>query len=202
MEVKKHCWVRFFDWMWAVTNNEGLPFWISFPLPAIVEISLFRPFFSCLPYPSRPLFSRAPTPLSPASPPLFMRRFRGGQLSWHLTLPNIYEGVIDASVNICCKLKLVFSEKRLTSFRVDSILKWRVYIKLKVAWLRQAVIESKAVVYELTKRTQEMLFADWAQQLKIQIIFCAQSGASIRLTVWKWSGESRYPGPFPPVLEN
>ena len=25
---------------------------------------------------------------------------------------------------------------------------------------------------------------------------------SIRLTVWKWSGESRYPGAFPPVLKN
>ena len=36
----------------------------------------------------------------------------------------------------------------------------------------------------------------------IQSIFCAQSGASIRLTVWKWSGESQYPGAFPPVLEN
>ena len=36
----------------------------------------------------------------------------------------------------------------------------------------------------------------------IQSIFCAQSGASIRLTVWKWSGESRHPGAFPPVLEN
>ena len=32
--------------------------------------------------------------------------------------------------------------------------------------------------------------------------FCAQSGANIRLTVWKWSGESGYPGAFPPVLEN
>ena len=36
----------------------------------------------------------------------------------------------------------------------------------------------------------------------IQSIFCAQSGASIRLTVWKWSGESRYLGTFPPVLGN
>ena len=36
----------------------------------------------------------------------------------------------------------------------------------------------------------------------IQSIFCAQSGASIHLTVWKWSGESRYPGALPPVLEN
>ena len=36
----------------------------------------------------------------------------------------------------------------------------------------------------------------------IQSIFCAQSGASIRLTVWKWPCESRYPGAPPPVLEN
>ena len=36
----------------------------------------------------------------------------------------------------------------------------------------------------------------------MQSIFCAQSGASIRLTVWKWSCESRYPGALPPVLEN
>ena len=36
----------------------------------------------------------------------------------------------------------------------------------------------------------------------IQSIFCAQSGASIRLTVWKWSGESRYKRALPPVLEN
>ena len=36
----------------------------------------------------------------------------------------------------------------------------------------------------------------------MQSIFCAQLGTSIRLTVWKWSGESRYPGVFPPLLEN
>ena len=34
------------------------------------------------------------------------------------------------------------------------------------AWARQAVIETIAVVYELTKRTQEKLFADWAQKYK------------------------------------
>ena len=42
---------------------------------------------------------------------LFIRRFRGCQLSYKL--PNINEGVIDTSVNACCKLKLVFLEKRL-----------------------------------------------------------------------------------------
>ena len=36
----------------------------------------------------------------------------------------------------------------------------------------------------------------------IQSIFCAQSGADIRLKFWKWLGESRYPGAFSPVLEN
>ena len=33
------------------------------------------------------------------------------------------------------------------------------------------------------------------------IIQTTQSGASVRLTVWKWSCESRYPGALPPVLE-
>ena len=33
-------------------------------------------------------------------------------------------------------------------------------------------------------------------------LFYAQSGDSIRLTVCKWSGKSRYPGAFPPMLEN
>ena len=35
----------------------------------------------------------------------------------------------------------------------------------------------------------------------IQTNFCAQSGASIRHSVWKWSVEIRYPGALPPVLE-
>ena len=36
----------------------------------------------------------------------------------------------------------------------------------------------------------------------IQDSFCTQSGTSILLTVWKWSGESLYPGAFLPMLEN
>ena len=53
-------------------------------------------------------------------------------------------------------------------------------------------------------RTHEKNSGDAVRQLGsiIQSIFCAQSGANIRLTVWKWSGESRYPGAFPPVFEN
>ena len=53
-------------------------------------------------------------------------------------------------------------------------------------------------------RTHEKNSGDAVRRLGtiIQSIFCAQSVASIRLTVWEWSGETRYPGAFPPVLEN
>ena len=82
------------------------------------------------------------------------------------------QDVTDASVNTGCKLKLVFMEK-CYSFRADSILKsdgdftsnWKFpdCVLFFGAWARQAVIETIAVVYELTKKTQEKLFADWAQ---------------------------------------
>ena len=81
------------------------------------------------------------------------------------------QDVTDASVNTGCKLKLVFMEK-CYSFRADSILKsdgdftsnWKFpdCVHFFGAWARQAVIES-IVMYELTKRTQETLFTDWAQ---------------------------------------
>ena len=53
-------------------------------------------------------------------------------------------------------------------------------------------------------RTHEKNSGDAVHRLGtiIQSIFCAQSGASNRLIVWKWSGESRYPGAFQPMLEN
>ena len=137
-----------------------------------------------------------------------MRRFRGYQLSWYLELPNIYEGAIDESVNTCCKLKLVFLKKSAFSFRLDSILKWRVYIKLKVSWLRAFLWcksqTSRDPVTSRPVRSNEKNSGDAVRLLGtiIQSIFCAQSGANIRLTVWKWSGESRSPGAFLPVLEN
>ena len=58
--------------------------------------------------------------------------------------------------------------------------------------------ETTAVVYELTKRTQEVLFRFGTI---IQSIFSAQSEVNICLTVWKWSGESQSPGVLLPVLE-
>ena len=53
-------------------------------------------------------------------------------------------------------------------------------------------------------RTHEKNSGDAVRRLDtiIQSIFWAQSGASIHLTIWKWLGESWYPGALPPVLEN
>ena len=53
-------------------------------------------------------------------------------------------------------------------------------------------------------RTHEKNSGDAVRRLGtiIQSIFFAQSGTSILLAVWKWSGESRYPGALPPMLEN
>ena len=64
--------------------------------------------------------------------------------------------------------------------------------------------KSRDRVNSLCVRSHEKNSGDAVRRLGIiiQSIFCAQSGASIRLTIWKWSGESRYPRAFPPVLEN
>ena len=103
--------------------------------------------------------------------------------------------MIDASVNTCRKLKL-------------SILKWRVYFKLKVSrlhaflWCRSQTSCDR--VDSCHVQTHEKNSGDAVRWLGtiIQSIFCAQSGASIRLAVWKWSGESPYPGALPPMVEN
>ena len=57
MGVKKRCWVCFFDWMISSDKQLKLAFLNFSPTS--------RPFFFCLPYPSHPLFSQAPAPLSP-----------------------------------------------------------------------------------------------------------------------------------------
>ena len=53
-------------------------------------------------------------------------------------------------------------------------------------------------------RTHEKNSAETVRRLGtiIQSTFCAQLGASILLTVWKWSCKSQYPGALPPLLEN
>ena len=75
------------------------------------------------------------------------------------------------------------------SFRVDSVLKWRVYIKLKVSWLRAFLWcmsqTSRDRVNSRRVRTHEKNSGDAVRQLVIiiQSILCAQSGANVRLTV-------------------
>ena len=83
------------------------------------------------------------------------------------------QDVTDAGVNTCGNLKLVFLEKGLYfSGRQYFEIRWGFYVSnwkfpdcvhFFGAWAGQAVIETIAVVYELTKITQEKLFADWAQ---------------------------------------
>ena len=92
--------------------------------------------------------------------------------------------------------------------KTTSILKCSVYIKPKDSWLHAFLWcmkqTSRDRVNSRRVRTHEKNSGDAVRRLGtiIQSIFCAQSGASIRLTVWKWSGESRYPGALPPMLEN
>ena len=97
--------------------------------------------------------------------------------------------------------------KSVFSYRVDSISNWRVYIKLIVSWLHAFLWcmsqTSRDRVNSRRVRTHEENSGETVRWLgtMIQNILCAQSGASIRLTFWKWSGESLYPGAFPPVLK-
>ena len=98
--------------------------------------------------------------------------------------------------------------KSVFSFRVDSILKWRVYIKLKVSWLRAFLWCMNQTSRDWNNsrrvRTHQKNWGETVHRLGtiIQSIFCAQSGTGIRLNFWKQFGESRYPGALSPVLEN
>ena len=98
--------------------------------------------------------------------------------------------------------------KSVFNFRVDSILNWRVYIKLKVSWLRAFLWcmsqTSRDGDNSRRVRTHEKISGETVRWLGtiIQSIFCAQPGAGICLNFWKLPGESRYPGALSPVLEN
>ena len=98
-----------------------------------------------------------------------MQRFRGCQRLWYI-LNTIYK-YLRQTWPMQAWIPVVswsfYFWKSVFSFWADSILKSDgdfISIKLKVSWLRhffgawarQAVIESIAVVYEHTKRTQEM----------------------------------------------
>ena len=101
--------------------------------------------------------------------------------------------------------------KSVFSFRADSILKlggefisnWKFpdCVHFFGAWARQAAIETVAVVYEHTKRTQETCIIVLLGTI-IQSIFLCPIRSQHPLEFWKWSGESRYPGALSRVLEN
>ena len=119
----------------------------------------------------------------------------------HLKLPIIYDTLWSVRNRIFSVqielLLLIASETFFDSSVVPS------FLVRKAWWTKQRTWQlwrdnSRRV------RTHEKNWGDAVRRLGtiIQSIFCAQSGTSIPLTVWKWSGESRYPGAFPPVLEN
>ena len=104
-----------------------------------------------------------------------MRRFRGctsAVVQYLLKLPNSPKTwPMQAWIPFVSSNLYVW--KSVFSFRADSISKsdgdftsnWKFpdCVHLFDAWSRQAVIAAIVVMYELTKRTQERLFADWAQ---------------------------------------
>ena len=72
------------------------------------------------------------------------------------------------------------------------------------SWCCNIVIGNGSRVMIMGVLTHEKNSGETVRRLGtiIQSIFCAQSGAGIRLNFWKWFGESRYPGALSPVLEN
>ena len=119
------------------------------------------------------------------------------------------QDVTDASVNTCCKLKLVFLEKCLHfSSRQYFEIRWGFYIKLKVSWLRALLWCMSQTIRDRNNScrvwTHENNSGKTVRRLGtiIQSIFRAQSGAGIRLNFWKKLSEGRYPRALLPVLEN
>ena len=117
--------------------------------------------------------------------------------------------VADAHVNTCCKLKLVFLEKRLQfSARQYFEIRWVFYIKTEsfltagISLVHETDKPSSRQQPSCTKTRKELRRCVRRLGTIIQSIFCAQSGAGIRWNFWKWSGESRYPGALSPLLEN
>ena len=148
-----------------------------------------------------------------------MRRFSGCQLSWYLLkIPWLIftQDVTDASVNTCCKLKLVFLEKRAwhtgiffgKAGRQYFKIIWGFCIKLKVSWLCAFLWCMSQTNRDRNNsrrvRTHEKNSGETVRRLGtiIQSIFCVQSGAGILLNFWKYFCESRYPGALSPILEN
>ena len=78
-------------------------------------------------------------------------------------------------------------------------IRWGFYTKVKVSWLRAFLWSMSQTSCDrgnsCRARTHEKNSGETVHRLGtlIHSIFWAQSGTSILLTVWKWSGESQYP---------
>ena len=139
-----------------------------------------------------------------------MQRFRGFQRLWYI-LKTIYK-YLRQTWPMQAWIPVVswsfYFWKSVFSFWADSILKSDGDFKLKVSWLRAflwcTIQTSRDRDNSGRVRTHEKNSGETVRRLGtiIQSIFCAQSGAGIHLNFWKWSGESRYPGALPPLLEN
>ena len=128
---------------------------------------------------------------------------------WYLNLTNIYQSVIDAGLNTCCKLKLVFLVKRLyltyvpntltyvpmflflgrLNFEMRSLSNWKFPDCPHFFGARaRQVWRDKSCHLQTHKKNSPDAVCRLGTIM--QSIFCAQSGGSIRWTIWKWSRES------------
>ena len=96
------------------------------------------------------------------------------------------QDVTDASVNTCCKLKLVFLEKRQDSLVFgQTVFRNQMGILYQILWCMSQTSRDRDNSRRV--RTPEKNSGETVRRLGtiIQSIFCAQSGAGIRLNFWK-----------------
>ena len=116
--------------------------------------------------------------------------------------------VVSSSLYFCKSVfKIPLHTVPCFSFRLDSILKWTVSLSNwkfpDCVHFFASMAKKIAVVYEHTKITRGCCWPIGSNNTG-KGFFCAQSGASICLTVWKWSGDrvGTQGLPLRPVLEN
>ena len=104
-------------------------------------------------------------------------------------------------LSIICDSTLWFVRNRIFSVQIELLLliASEMFFDLSVERTGELWRDNSHCVQTHKKNSGETV--RWLGTI-IQSIFYAQSGASIHLTVWKWSSESRYPGALPTVLEN
>ena len=96
------------------------------------------------------------------------------------------QDVTDASVNTCCKLKLVFLEKRQDSLVFgQTVFRNQMGILYQILWCMSQTSRDRDNSRRV--RTHEKNSGETVRRLGtiIQSIFCAQSGAGIHLNFWK-----------------